>query len=154
MKGFFWIEFGFGNLIFIYLFFHLFKFFEVIVWPGKDFMEGNTLIRTLRIVCLNACVILHIFSSVQFSHWVVSNSVALWTTACQASLSITSSQSLLKLMSIESVIPSNHLILCCPLLLLHQGLFKWVSSFHHVAKVLEFQLQHQSFQWTPRTDLL
>ena len=35
-----------------------------------------------------------------------------------------------------------------------QGLFKWVSSSHQVAKVLEFQLQHQSFQWTPRTDLL
>ena len=36
----------------------------------------------------------------------------------------------------------------------HQGLFKWVSSLHQVAKVLEFQLQRQSFQWTPRTDLL
>ena len=36
----------------------------------------------------------------------------------------------------------------------HQSLFKWVSSSHQVAKVLEFQLQHQSFQWTPRTDLL
>ena len=36
----------------------------------------------------------------------------------------------------------------------HQGLFKWVSSPHQVAKVLEFQLQHQSLQWTPRTDLL
>ena len=36
----------------------------------------------------------------------------------------------------------------------HQGLFKWVSSLHQVAKVLEFQFQHQSFQWTPRTDLL
>ena len=36
----------------------------------------------------------------------------------------------------------------------HQCLFKWVSSLHHVAKVLEFQLQHQSYQWTPRTDLL
>ena len=36
----------------------------------------------------------------------------------------------------------------------HQGLFKWVSSSCQVAKVLEFQLQHQSFQWTPRTDLL
>ena len=36
----------------------------------------------------------------------------------------------------------------------HQGLFKWVSSLHQVAKVLEFKLQHQSFQWTPRTDLL
>ena len=41
-----------------------------------------------------------------------------WTAACQASLSITNSQSLLKLMSIESVMPSNHLILCRPLLLL------------------------------------
>ena len=36
----------------------------------------------------------------------------------------------------------------------HQGLFQWVSSSPQVAKVLEFQLQHQSFQWTPRTDLL
>ena len=40
-----------------------------------------------------------------------------WTAACQASLSITNSQRLLKLMSIELVMPSNHLILCCPLLL-------------------------------------
>ena len=36
----------------------------------------------------------------------------------------------------------------------HQGLFKWVSSLHQVAKVLEFQLQHQSFQWVFRTDFL
>ena len=36
----------------------------------------------------------------------------------------------------------------------HQGLFKWVISLHQVAKVLEFQLQHQSFQWTLWTDLL
>ena len=36
----------------------------------------------------------------------------------------------------------------------HQDLFQWLSSLHQVAKVLEFQLQHQSFQWTPRTDIL
>ena len=36
----------------------------------------------------------------------------------------------------------------------HQGLFQWVNSSHEVAKVVEFQLQHQSFQCTPRTDLL
>ena len=36
----------------------------------------------------------------------------------------------------------------------HQGFFQWVSSSHHVTKALKFQLQHQSFQWTPRTDLL
>ena len=47
----------------------------------------------------------------------MSDSVTPWTTACQASLSITNSWILLKLMSIESVMPSNHLILCGPLLL-------------------------------------
>ena len=36
----------------------------------------------------------------------------------------------------------------------HQGRFKWISSLHQVAKVLELQLQNKSFQWTPRTDLL
>ena len=146
-----------------------------------------------------------------------------WIVACHASLSITNSQRLHKLISIESVMPSNHLILCHPLFLLpsvfpsissvqfshsvmfdslwpyepqhdrppclsptlestqthvhwvsdaiqpchplsssspalnlsqHQGLFKWVCSSHQVAKVLKLQLQHQSFQWTLRTDLL
>ena len=48
----------------------------------------------------------------------MSNSATPWTAACQASLSITNSWSLPKLISIESVMPSNHLILCCPLLLL------------------------------------
>ena len=57
-------------------------------------------------------------SSVQFSCSLVSDSVNPWTAVRQASLSITNSQSLLKLMSIESVMPSNHLILCHPLLLL------------------------------------
>ena len=57
--------------------------------------------------------------SVQFSHSVMSYSLwPPWTAACQASLSITNSQSLLKLMSIESVMPSNHLIPCRPLLFL------------------------------------
>ena len=69
-----------------------------------------------------------------------------WTASCQASLSFTISQSLLKLMWIKSVMPSNHLALCGPLLLLpsifpsHQGLFHWVSSLHQVAKALELQL--------------
>ena len=83
-----------------------------------------------------------------------------WIAAPQASLSITNSQSSLKLMSIESVMPSSHLILChppsppAPNPSQHQGLFQWVNSLHQVAKVLEFQLQYQSFQWTPRTALL
>ena len=56
--------------------------------------------------------------TVQFSCSVVSDSVTPWTVACQAYLSITNSWSSLKLMSIESVITANHLILCHPLLLL------------------------------------
>ena len=56
------------------------------------------------------------FSSVQLLSC-VQLFATLWTTACQASLSITNSWRLLKLMSIESVMPSNLLILCCPLLL-------------------------------------
>ena len=55
--------------------------------------------------------------SVQFSRSVRSDSVTPWSAACQASLSITNSWSLLKLMSIESVMPSNHLTFCQPLLL-------------------------------------
>ena len=59
-----------------------------------------------------------------------------WTEACQASLSITNFRSLLKLMSIESVMPSNHLILCCPLLL-SPSIFPSIKVFsnesvHHI----------------------
>ena len=50
----------------------------------------------------------------------------------------------------SSVVPFS----ACPQPSQHQGLFQWVNSSHEVAKVLEFQLHHQSFQWTPRTDLL
>jgi len=56
--------------------------------------------------------------SVQFSRSVMSDSATPWTAACQASLSITNSWILLKLMSIKLVMPSNHLILCCLLFLL------------------------------------
>ena len=58
------------------------------------------------------------FSSIHFSRSVVYDSCDPMDCNMQASLSITNSRSLLKLMSIESVMPSNHLILCCPLLLL------------------------------------
>ena len=88
--------------------------------------------------------------------------------ACQASLSISNSRSSPKLICIEStqthmhrvvdtIQPSHSLSFPSPPApnpSQHQGLFHWVSSLHEVAKVLEFQLQHQSFQWTPRTDLL
>ena len=138
-----------------------------------------------------------------------------WTTAWQASLSITNFQTLLKLMSIMLVMPSNHLIFCrslllppsffhsissvhlrphepqhgrppcpspilgvhpnpcpssrwchpnisssvipfssCPQSFLASGSFPMSQLFASGGQILEFQLQHQSFQWTPRTDLL
>ena len=101
-----------------------------------------------------------------FTYWFVVQSLShvqlfatLWTAACQASLSFAISQSSLKLMFIESVIPSNHLILLSspspsPNLSHHQGLFQWVGSLYQVAKVLGLQLQHQSFQWIFRIDFL
>ena len=74
-----------------------------------------------------------------------------WIAAHQASLSINNSWSSLKPMSIESVMPSNHLILCLPLLLpsVLPSLRVFTNesvSLHQVAKVLQFQLQHRSFQ--------
>ena len=62
-------------------------------------------------------------------------------------------------MSIDLVMPSNHLILSSPSLPAfnlsqHLGLFQWVNSSYQVATVLEFQLQHQSFQWISRTYFL
>ena len=80
-----------------------------------------------------------------------------WAKACQASLSSTISLGFPKLMPIESVMPSNHLILSPHFLLAlsfsqHQDLFQWVGSSHQVAKVLEFW--HQSFQWIFRTDFI
>ena len=67
-------------------------------------------------------------SSVQFSRSVVFDSSTPWIAARQASLSITNSRSLLKLMSIESVMPSNHLILCHPLFIL-PSIFPSIRSF-------------------------
>ena len=100
----------------------------------------------------------HQFSSVQ-SLSPVRHFATPRTTAHQATLSITNSQSLLKVMSIESVMPSNHLILSsvpfsCIESFPASGSFQWVSSSQQVAKVLELQLQHQSFQWIFRTDFL
>ena len=78
-----------------------------------------------------------------------------WTTAHQAYLCFTVSQSLLKFMFIESLILSKHLSLTHSSfafnLSQHQSLFQWISSLHQVAKVLE--VQHQFFQWIFRVDL-
>ena len=108
----------------------------------------------LGFVCYNFVRFLHIcssvISSVQLlsSLWLFATS---WTEGCQVSLAITNSQSLLKLMSIESVMLSNHLILCCPLLL--PSVFPSIRMFSNESvlrirwpKYWSFR-QHHSFQW-------
>ena len=106
----------------------------------------------------NKILIIAFISSVQsLSH--VRLFATPWIAACQASLSITNSRSLPKLMSIESVMPSSHLILCHSLLLLPPippsiRVFSSESTLRmRWPKYWSFS-QHQSFQWTPRTDLL
>ena len=89
------------------------------------------------------------FSSVQLlSH--VRLFVTPWAAAHQASLTITNSQSLLKLMSIRPVMPSNHLSLCRPLLLL-PSIFPSIRVFSNESVLRirwpKLKLQHQSFQW-------
>ena len=70
-----------------------------------------------------------------------------WTAACQASFSFTISQSLLKLMSIESVMPSNHLILCCPLLLL-PSIFPDIRVFSNESALRIRWPKYQSFSFS------
>ena len=89
--------------------------------------------------------LLHIHISVQSS--VVSGSVTPWTAARQASLTITNSQSLLKLMSIESVMPSNHLILCRPLLL-PPSIFSSIRVFSKESVLWIRWLKYWSFSFS------
>ena len=157
-----------------FLFMHTFIFY-VCVWPRRRERQFFQKLNILYLIYIhqghfhfkfNILVIL-IFSKIQANlqgfgsiSYIISESVQFssvqslsrvrlfsppWITTCQASRSITISLSSLKFTSIESVMPSSHLILCRPLLLLppipqHQILFQWVNSLHDVAKVLEFQL--------------
>ena len=75
-----------------------------------------------------------------------------WTAAGHTSLSFTIFHSLLRLMSPESVMPSNHLVLCHPLLLLPLTFLSIIVFSNELAKILE--LQHQCFQWIWRIDFL
>ena len=91
-----------------------------------------------------------IFSSVQsLSH--VRLFATPWTAAFQASLSITNSWSLLKLMSIESVIPSNHLVLCCPLLL-PPSIFPSIRVFSNESVLLIRWPKYWSFSISPSNE--
>ena len=93
------------------------SFAKAILFCTKPFYyESSGTKDNLKILLLMNCAILPRFNSVQPLSWVWIFAIP-WTAACQASLSITNTRSLLKLVSIELVMPSNHLILCRPLLL-------------------------------------
>ena len=111
-----------------------------LIWLQNKF--GKCFFSQLWRVCIVAQSLSHV--------WLFATP---WTAVRQASLPFTKSYILFKPVFIKLVMPSNHLILCCPLFLKplissqHEGLFWWVSSLHQVAKGLELQLHHQSFQW-------
>ena len=86
-----------------------------------------------------------------FNHSVVSDFVTPWTAACQASLSFTISQSWLKLMSIVSVMPSNHLILCYPLPLL-PSIFPSIRIFSNESALCIMWPKHWIFSISPSNE--
>ena len=94
---------------------------------------------------------LHLQQSVHFSRSVTSNSLTPWTAARQATLSITNSWNLLKLMSIELVMPSNHLILCHPLLLL-PSIFPSIRVFSNKSVLCTKWPKYWSFSISPSNE--
>ena len=140
----------------------------------KSYDTLNSVLKIKDILCrqrslllklwffLQSCMDLRVGPEIRlllFSHSLVCDSLGPpWAAACQASLSFVITQSLLNLMSIKSVMPSNNLILLTPSppalnLCQHQTLFQWVSSSQQVFKILKLQLQHQPFQWIFRVDV-
>ena len=109
---------------------------RILQWVAISYSRGSSEPRdrnqVSRVSCIGSQILYHCttweaVNSVQaFSH--VQLFATPWTVARQASMSITNSWSLLKLMSTKSVMPSNHLILCCPLLLL-LSIFPSISVF-------------------------
>ena len=124
-----------------------------VFWPGEflQFLRAN-LAKFFSSEFPSVHSSVHSLSRVQLF-------VTLWTAARQFPVhhqSSESTQTHVHWVS-DAIQPSHPLSSLSPPALnlsQHQGLFKWVSSSHQVARVSEFQLQHQSFQWTPRTDLL
>ena len=105
---------------------------------NKGYIRGNQ----KRVLCRTDVVVVQSSRCV----WLFATP---WTAACQAFLSLTISRSLPKFMFIASVMPSSHLILWCPLLLLPSifpsiRVFQWAICSHQMTKILELQLHHQS----------
>ena len=96
-------------------------------------------------------ILQHYLRSVKFSHSVVSDSATPWTAACHAFLSLTNSQNLLKLVSIEGVMPSNHLILCHPLFLL-LSIFPSIRIFSNESALPIRWPKYWSFSSSPSSE--
>ena len=145
-----WVAISYSCLFIVYPVIHSF--------PKKSREEDNYKDLTWSILAKGKSQIQ--FSSVQFSHSVVSDS--LWpneprTPGLPVHHQLLDSTQIHVHRVDDAIQPSHPLSSPSPPALnlsQCQGLFKWVSSSNQVAKLLEFQLQHQSFQWTPRTDLL
>ena len=126
-------------------------------WLVGMWIDSATKKTSKKIPC---SVFLFFFFSVQFSSTVVSDSLRPHESQharcpCSSQL-LESTQTHVHWVG-DAIRPSHPLSSTSPPALnlsQNQGLFQWVSSSHQMAKVLEFQLQHQSFQWTPRTNLL
>ena len=153
-----YIYFGFHSCILHHIFWILYTF-EVYCLK-KSFSHSINSFHYLIMFLESTHIFFFFFSSVQFSHSVVSDS--LQPNGLQhACLPVHHQLSEFTQTHVhwvgDAIQPSHPLSSPSPPTFnfsQHQGLFKWVSSSYQVAKVLEFQLQHQSFQWTPRTDLL
>ena len=118
------------------------------MFSSKNFIESGLAFRFLIRFELFLCMVLvQLVSHVRLF-------VTPWTAAHQASLCITISQSLFRLMAIQPSRPLSSPSSPALNLSQYQSLFQWVGSSHQVAKVLELQLQHQPFQWTFRVDFL
>ena len=126
-------------------------------WRSQCFMTDRTFLPVDFPFLSRHCM--HQFSSVQ-SLSRVRLFATPWIAARQGSLSITNSQSSLRLNvhRVRDAIQPSHPLSSpsppAPNLSQHQSLFQWFKSLHEVAKVLEFQLEHHSFQRNPRADLL
>ena len=114
---------------------------------SKIFIYATTGMKLLNSMPNEYFMHIKCLSSVQLNHLAVSDSATPWTATCQASLSITNSWSLLKLMSIESVMPSSHLILCRPFLLL-PSIFPSIRVFSNESSVCIRWPKYWSFSFS------
>ena len=129
-----------GKPVFLLLSFYLFQ------WLCFLIQLFQVLVAVLRIFDLPLWRVGSFLVLLLFSRSVMSDSLRPYELQHARLPCPSVSWSVLKLMSIELKMPLN--------LSQHQGLFQWIGSLHKVARVLELQLQHQSFQWIFRVDFL